>query len=163
MVQPSQSPSIYPFISPFFRLPLSIHHSVCHIFIYVHIHLFLSPLHAASFGLVTGLTGSTILLLGVNTLTASLGVLNILLYTMLYTPLKRITIYNTWVGALVGAIPPIMGWTACTGSVSLGALILGGILYSWQFPHFNALSWSHQGDYSRGGISYDVSHKSKAL
>lgn len=111
----------------------------------------ISPLHAASFGLITGLTGSTILLLGVNTLTSSLGVLNILLYTMLYTPLKRVTIYNTWVGAIVGAIPPIMGWTACTGSISLGALILGGILYSWQFPHFNALSWSHQGDYSRGG------------
>lgn len=76
---------------------------------------------------------------------------NILLYTMAYTPLKRFSIVNTWVGSVVGAIPPVMGWAACTGSLSPGALVLGGLLYAWQFPHFNALSWSHRADYSRGG------------
>lgn len=65
--------------------------------------------------------------------------------------MKRLSIVNTWIGSVVGAIPPLMGWTACTGSLSPAAGILGGILFAWQFPHFNALSWSHQADYSRGG------------
>ena len=87
----------------------------------------------------------------VNPLTAALGTANILLYTMAYTPMKRISILNTWVGAVVGAIPPIMGWAACTGSLDSGALVLAGILYAWQFAHFNALSWGLRGDYSRAG------------
>lgn len=86
-----------------------------------------------------------------NPLTASLGLANMLLYTTLYTPLKRISIVNTWVGAVVGAIPPLMGWAACTGSLDPGAMVLAGILYAWQFAHFNALSWGLRGDYSRAG------------
>ena len=104
-----------------------------------------------SFGVVSGITGSAILMLGVNPLTASLGIFNIGLYSAIYTPMKRLSITNTWVGSVVGAIPPVMGWTACTGSLSPAALILGAVLYAWQFPHFNALSWSHRADYSRGG------------
>ena len=65
--------------------------------------------------------------------------------------MKRLSITNTWIGSVVGAIPPVMGWTACTGSLSPAACVLAGILFAWQFPHFNALSWSHQADYSRGG------------
>lgn len=72
------------------------------------------------------------------------------LYTSVYTPLKRLSIVNTWIGSVVGALPPLMGWSACTGTLDPGALILGGILYSWQFPHFNALSWNLRADYSRG-------------
>lgn len=87
----------------------------------------------------------------VNPLTAALGIANILLYTAAYTPLKRVSIANTWVGSMVGAIPPVMGWTACTGSLDPGALALAGILYAWQFAHFNALSWSFKGDYTRAG------------
>ena len=87
----------------------------------------------------------------VNPLTAMLGLANLFLYTTLYTPMKRISIANTWVGAVVGAIPPLMGWAACTGSLDPGALVLAGILYAWQFAHFNALSWGLRGDYSRAG------------
>ncbi|XP_067286750.1 protoheme IX farnesyltransferase, mitochondrial [Pseudorasbora parva] len=111
----------------------------------------ISPLHAVSFALACGIPGVTLLTLGVNPLTGFLGALNIFLYTCCYTPLKRLSIANTWVGAVVGAIPPIMGWTAATGSLDLGALLLGGFLFSWQFPHFNALSWNLREDYSRGG------------
>ncbi|XP_017557257.1 protoheme IX farnesyltransferase, mitochondrial [Pygocentrus nattereri] len=111
----------------------------------------ISPLHAVSFALACGIPGVTLLTLAVNPLTGFLGALNIFLYTCCYTPLKRLSITNTWVGSVVGAIPPIMGWTAAMGSLDPGALLLGGFLYSWQFPHFNALSWNLREDYSRGG------------
>ena len=64
--------------------------------------------------------------------------------------MKRLSIVNTWVGSVVGALPPLMGWAACTGGIDAGGLVLAGILYSWQFPHFNALSWNLRADYSRG-------------
>uniref|UniRef100_G3R9C8 Protoheme IX farnesyltransferase, mitochondrial n=1 Tax=Gorilla gorilla gorilla TaxID=9595 RepID=G3R9C8_GORGO len=111
----------------------------------------ISPLLAVSFATCCAVPGVAILTLGVNPLTGALGLFNIFLYTCCYTPLKRISIANTWVGAVVGAIPPVMGWTAATGSLDAGAFLLGGILYSWQFPHFNALSWGLREDYSRGG------------
>ncbi|XP_054609157.1 protoheme IX farnesyltransferase, mitochondrial isoform X1 [Dunckerocampus dactyliophorus] len=111
----------------------------------------ISPLHAVTFALACGVPGVALLTWAVNPLTGFLGALNIALYTCCYTPLKRLTIANTWVGAVVGAIPPVMGWTAATGCLDAGALVLGGFLYSWQFPHFNALSWNLREDYSRGG------------
>ncbi|KYO40829.1 protoheme IX farnesyltransferase, mitochondrial [Alligator mississippiensis] len=111
----------------------------------------ISPLLAVSFAASCAIPGIALLTLGVNSLTGALGAFNIFLYTCCYTPMKRMSIANTWVGAVVGAIPPIMGWTAATGSLDPGALLLGGILYSWQFPHFNALSWNLREDYSRGG------------
>lgn len=111
----------------------------------------ISPLLAVSFATCCAVPGVALLTWGVNPLTGALGAFNIFLYTCCYTPLKRISIVNTWVGAVVGAIPPVMGWTAVTGSLDAGAFLLGGILYSWQFPHFNALSWGLREDYSRGG------------
>ncbi|XP_036408089.1 protoheme IX farnesyltransferase, mitochondrial-like [Megalops cyprinoides] len=111
----------------------------------------ISPLHAVSFAALCGVTGVSLLTLLVNPLTGFLGALNIFLYTCCYTPLKRLSIANTWVGAVVGALPPVMGWTAATAALDPGALLLGGFLYSWQFPHFNALSWNLREDYSRGG------------
>ncbi|XP_036926827.1 protoheme IX farnesyltransferase, mitochondrial [Sturnira hondurensis] len=111
----------------------------------------ISPLLAVSFATCCAVPGVALLTWGVNPLTGVLGLFNIFLYTCCYTPLKRISIANTWVGAIVGAIPPVMGWTAATGSLDAGACLLGGILYSWQFPHFNALSWGLREDYSRGG------------
>ena len=104
-----------------------------------------------AFGLTGGVAGTSILCFLVNPLTGALGLLTILLYTTAYTPLKRVSILNTWVGSVVGALPPVMGWTACTGSLDAGALVLAGILYAWQFAHFNALSWNLRGDYSRAG------------
>lgn len=62
----------------------------------------------------------------------------------------------------VGAIPPVMGWTACTGDLGMGALLLAGLLYAWQFPHFNALSWNLRPDYSRAGYRMmSVTHPGK--
>ncbi|KAG8954179.1 Protoheme IX farnesyltransferase, mitochondrial [Tulasnella sp. 424] len=75
----------------------------------------ITPLHAAGFAAVTGVAGPAVLLTFVNPLTAGLGVLNIVLYSGIYTRMKRTSIANTWVGAVVGAIPPVMGWTACNG------------------------------------------------
>lgn len=111
----------------------------------------ISPLIAVSFAAACAIPGITLLTLAVNPLTGALGAFNIFLYTCCYTPMKRLSIANTWVGSVVGAIPPIMGWTAATGGLDAGALLMGAILYSWQFPHFNALSWNLREDYSRGG------------
>uniref|UniRef100_A0A672SGB8 Protoheme IX farnesyltransferase, mitochondrial n=1 Tax=Sinocyclocheilus grahami TaxID=75366 RepID=A0A672SGB8_SINGR len=134
----------------FFKVPFIESCFCCSEFV-LHLCVSLSPLHAVSFALACGIPGVTLLTLGVNPLTGFLGALNIFLYTCCYTPLKRLSITNTWVGAVVGAIPPVMGWTAATGSLDPGALLLGGFLFSWQFPHFNALSWNLREDYSRGG------------
>ena len=81
---------------------------------------FFSPLHAVSFALACGVPGVALLTLAANPLTGFLGALNIFLYTSCYTPLKRLSITNTWVGAVVGAIPPVMGWTAATGCLDPG-------------------------------------------
>ncbi|KAJ1561069.1 Protoheme IX farnesyltransferase, mitochondrial, partial [Nowakowskiella sp. JEL0078] len=111
-----------------------------------------SPIHGFSFGIVSGIIGTTILYTLVNPITGILGCANIVLYTMAYTPMKRTSIANTWVGAVVGAIPPMMGWTAVTGSLMHPApWLLGAVLFSWQFPHFNALSWNLRSDYAKAG------------
>ena len=110
-----------------------------------------TPLHAVGFAIVSAASGLSILYYGVNGLTAALGLGNLFLYTSIYTPMKRMSILNTWVGSAVGAIPPLMGWAGCCGSLDAGAWILAGLLYAWQFPHFNALSWNLRPDYSRAG------------
>jgi len=109
-------------------------------------------LHAALFALVCGATGIYILNETTNSLTALLGVTNILLYAGMYTPLKQVTIWNTWVGAVVGAVPPLMGWAAASGGLDVGATILASMLFSWQIPHFLALAWLCKDDYFRGGF-----------
>ena len=106
--------------------------------------------HAFLFGMGSGLAG-TMILWTVNPYCALIGFSNIILYTCVYTPLKRVSIYNTWPGALVGALPPMMGWIASTGTIDMGAILLGLSLFSWQFPHFNALSWNLRPDYARAG------------
>lgn len=112
---------------------------------------FLTPLHAMGFATVSATSGLLLLTYGVNDLTAALGFTNLVLYTMIYTPMKRYSILNTWVGSIVGAIPPLMGWAGCAGELGTGSWILAGLLYAWQFPHFNALSWNLRPDYSRAG------------
>ena len=82
--------------------------------------LYCSPLHAVGFATVIGLSGAAILGFGINPLTAGLGVFNLVLYTACYTPMKRHSIANTWVGSIVGAVPPLMGWTAATGTLDAG-------------------------------------------
>jgi len=107
---------------------------------------------AASVGVGLGISSLVVLGLGTNAITAGLGALNIFLYSGVYTPMKQKTEWNTWVGALVGAIPPVMGYTAATGTaMAAGPALLGTGLLLWQFPHFFALSWLLRRDYARGG------------
>ncbi|KAG7341065.1 protoheme IX farnesyltransferase [Nitzschia inconspicua] len=104
---------------------------------------------------VWGISGTTLLALGTDPLTATLGLSNIVLYAGLYTWMKPRSIYNTWVGAVVGAIPPVMGYTAATAGTGLfdvDCILLGTTLYLWQMPHFFALSYMHRLDYARGGF-----------
>ena len=117
-----------------------------------------SPLYVATVGVSTGVLG-TCLLAWVDPIAAGLGASNILLYAYAYTRHKRTSIYNTWTGAVVGALPPMIGWTAachalpCSGLSLPGVWILACLLYSWQFPHFNALSWLGRADYVRAGYT----------
>ena len=107
---------------------------------------------AWTFALACGISGPVLLAVTVNELTAWLAGLTLLIYVGLYTPLKSRTPLNTLVGAVVGAIPPMMGWTAATGGVAPGAWILAGILFVWQIPHFLSLAWLYRDDYARGGF-----------
>jgi len=107
---------------------------------------------ALVWGLASAAAGLVVLDFGTNRLTAALSLFVILLYVLVYTPLKVRTPLNTAVGALCGAVPPMMGWTAATGQLELGAWILGGILFVWQVPHFLALAWMYREDYARGGF-----------
>jgi len=75
-----------------------------------------------------------------------------LLYVAVYTPLKRITCWNTVIGAIPGALPPVIGWAAVTGGIGWGALALFAILFVWQLPHFYSIAWLHREDYARGGM-----------
>ncbi len=111
----------------------------------------IGQLHALAFATACGVVGLATLTLGVNLLAASLAALNIILYVAVYTPLKVRTSLNTLVGAVVGAIPPMLGWAAATGSIDAGAWVLGAVLFVWQMPHFLALAWMYREDYEKGG------------
>lgn len=110
-----------------------------------------SPLETVIFASAVGLSGIGLLATYVNGLTAALGAANLLLYSFVYTPMKRSNVANTWVGSIVGAIPPVMGSTAVVNHLDPSAALLAMILFSWQFPHFNALSWSLRHEYARAG------------
>jgi protoheme IX farnesyltransferase len=110
-----------------------------------------SLLHAAAFGVCSAALGGYILCAHVNSLTGILGLSNIVLYAFVYTPLKRISIVNTWVGAVVGSIPPVMGWVARNGPLDWSCLLVGAVLFAWQFPHFNSLSWNIRSQYAKAG------------
>jgi len=114
----------------------------------------LSAGHATLAASVWGISGTGILALGTDPYTTALGAANIMLYAGLYTYMKPRTVWNTWVGAVVGAIPPVMGWSAATGGsvLDVEAMLLYGTLYYWQLPHFMALSYMHRVDYARGGF-----------
>ncbi|KAI0366331.1 protoheme IX farnesyltransferase [Pilatotrama ljubarskyi] len=142
----------------------------------------ISPLHATGFGMATGIAGPALLWTMVNPTTALLGAANIALYAGAYTYLKRKSTINTWVGSVVGGLPPLMGWTACGGSLlpssaqsfelvlpsfmsslsslptdaaladnPLAPLALFLLMYSWQFPHFNGLSYLVRESYAQAG------------
>lgn len=121
---------------------------------------------ALLFAIVSGAAGVGALYYGVNPTVAFLGGLNIFLYAGVYTPMKRISAVNTWVGALVGGIPPLMGWAAAAGQSatgsgdwqellfgerSAGGWLIAALLFAWQFPHFMALSWPIRFEYRDAG------------
>ncbi len=110
----------------------------------------LSMRQAAGLGVATALGG--VALLGASSPPAcvALGLANVLLYGFVYTPLKQRTTLNTPVGALVGAIPPVIGWVAGGGGADLGMLGLAALLYAWQMPHFHSLAFNLKEDYRRG-------------
>ena len=110
---------------------------------------------------IWGVGGTSLLYMGTDPVTAMLGLGNIGLYAGLYTYMKPRSVYNTWVGAVVGAIPPVMGWTAATSGafLDLDAVILGMTLYYWQLPHFFALNYMYRLDYERGGFCMLSSHE----
>jgi protoheme IX farnesyltransferase len=112
----------------------------------------INPGDALLYGVLLGVTGVAYLTFAVNGLTALLGAFTLLSYVFVYTPMKRYTPFNTVVGAVPGAIPPMMGVTAVHGAISPEALALFGILFLWQMPHFLAIAILYRDDYARGGF-----------
>ena len=107
---------------------------------------------ALAFGIALSLSGFTELWLGVNLLCAMIGLFTLASYLFLYTPMKQLTWWSTTVGAIPGAMPPIIGYAAAAGAVTLDAWVLGAILFLWQFPHFYSIAWMYKEDYARAGI-----------
>jgi len=112
----------------------------------------LQPRQALTFGVVLCIAGAADLYFTSGALACGLGVATCLSYLAAYTPLKKRTVWATFVGAFPGAIPPMIGWAAATGSLDRGAWLLFAILFFWQFPHFYAISWMYREDYARAGI-----------
>jgi len=112
----------------------------------------LQHLEVLVFGVGAIFTGAVWLALGANALAALIALATSILYLAAYTPLKKRTPLATAVGAFPGALPPLIGWAAATGSISLGAWVLFAILFFWQFPHFMSIAWMYREDYSRAGI-----------
>ncbi len=110
------------------------------------------PGEALWFGIVLGVLGVGYLSLFVNLLTAFLGAFTYLSYVLIYTPMKRYSTLNTVVGAVPGAIPPVMGWTAVNNNLSIEAAALFGVLFLWQMPHFLAIAIMYCKDYEAGGF-----------
>ncbi|MFQ5350362.1 MAG: heme o synthase [Thermoanaerobaculia bacterium] len=107
---------------------------------------------ALGYGLGLSVVGLLALALATNLLTAGLGLIALIGYVLVYTPLKRITSLATVVGAVPGAIPPMMGWAAASGRLDAGAWALFAILFFWQLPHFLAIAWICRDDYERAGM-----------
>ncbi len=112
----------------------------------------LQPNNALIFGIALAIAGALDLGFGTNWLASALGVIALLMYLLLYTPLKQKTWWSTTVGAFPGAIPPLIGFAASAGRLNAQAWVLAAILFVWQFPHFYAIAWMYREDYSRAGI-----------
>jgi heme o synthase len=110
------------------------------------------PAEALALGLVLSIFGVGYLAITCNALSATLAAVTILIYIFAYTPLKRASTANTLVGAVPGAIPPMIGWAAARGAVEAGAWSLFAIILLWQLPHFFAIAWMYRDDYSRAGF-----------
>jgi len=112
----------------------------------------LQPREALLFGVLTIAAGATWLALAANLLAAVVALATSILYLGVYTPLKTRTTLATAIGAIPGALPPLIGWAAARGSLSIGAWVLFAIVFFWQFPHFMSIAWMYRDDYARAGI-----------
>ncbi len=112
----------------------------------------LTPNNALGFGILISCCGFVALGYYVNSLTLVLSFLSWAIYLFVYTPLKTRTVLNTWIGAVPGAIPAVLGATAASGTLEISSLALFLTLYVWQMPHFFAISWIYRDDYLRGGF-----------
>ena len=111
----------------------------------------MTPEAVLIFGAVISSLGLVYLAMAVNPLTSFLGALTLVTYLFVYTPLKRVTTLNTAIGAIPGALPPLMGWTAARGQISGEGWALFAILFFWQLPHFLAIAWMYRDEYARAG------------
>jgi protoheme IX farnesyltransferase len=113
----------------------------------------LQPSEASVFAWLLSLFGLVTLSVGANLLSAAVALATLLIYAVIYTPLKRRTSIATVVGAIPGALPPVIGWAAARDSLSQGAWVLFGIVFLWQLPHFLAIAWMYREDYARAGFA----------
>jgi protoheme IX farnesyltransferase len=114
-----------------------------------HLH----PQTALLIGGAVSILGMLYLAWRVNLLTSVLGAVTLISYLFVYTPLKRVTTLNTVIGAIPGALPPLMGWTGATNEVTAGGWALFAILFFWQLPHFYAIAWMYRDDYAKAGFA----------
>ncbi len=112
----------------------------------------LTPVEGITFGIALVLGGLALLAAGVNLISAAVAMATLLTYALIYTPLKRRTSFATVIGAIPGALPPVIGWAAARGLLSQGAWVLFAIVFLWQLPHFLAIAWMYREDYARAGF-----------
>lgn len=110
------------------------------------------PRAATAIGVALAVASVALAAWRLNGLTVAFMLFALAAYLGVYTPLKRVTTLNTFVGAVPGALPPVLGWTAATGELGAGAYALFAILFLWQLPHFLAIAWLYRGDYAAGGL-----------
>jgi heme o synthase len=113
----------------------------------------MSVAHCFAAAMIMGASGLIILVLFVNLAAGWLALATIVIYAIVYTPMKVRSTLNTIVGAICGAIPPMIGWVAASNTLDTGAWLLAAILFVWQLPHFFALAWLYREDYARGGYA----------
>ncbi|MEY2505907.1 MAG: heme o synthase [Verrucomicrobiota bacterium] len=112
----------------------------------------MQPRDALILGCLLSVGGIVYLSVTCNALSAMLAAATIIVYIFAYTPLKRVSTVNTLIGAIPGALPPVVGWAASTGKMDIGAWSLFAILFFWQMPHFFAIAWMYREDYARAGF-----------
>ncbi len=112
----------------------------------------ISENEAIWFSVLTGIAGLGLMLLSTNALATGLSLISLILYAFVYTPLKRVGSIAVFVGAIPGALPPLIGWAAASGVLSYEAMIIFGIQFIWQFPHFWAIAWVSDEDYKKAGF-----------
>ena len=112
----------------------------------------MSPRDALILGCLLSVAGIVYLNVLCNSLSALLAAATIVIYILAYTPLKRVSTFNTLIGAIPGALPPVVGWAAATGRADIGGWSLFAILFFWQMPHFFAIAWMYREDYARAGF-----------